>query len=120
MKSEKIRFIVSGMHCASCVKAVENAAKATNGVEGAFVNFASGILTVETSDGFSEAALISAVGKAGYSLKRFDAATPEEFLAEKERDRKELSRKLAVAVIFSIPLFVVSMSGAGFHFSGWL
>jgi P-type Cu+ transporter len=66
---EPILLPVEGMTCASCVRRVEKAVAAVPGVAESAVNFASETLSVTPGAGFSAAALLAAIDKAGYEAK---------------------------------------------------
>jgi len=63
----KVEVAVRGMHCAGCVKAIEDAARGVPGVRGASVNFASERASLEIDpDSFRAAALQQALRDRGY------------------------------------------------------
>ena len=85
---EELRLPVRGMTCASCVRRVERALAAVDGVEAASVNLATEEATVAVA-GAPLAALREAVGKAGY-----DVWMPGEGMDEDEaRDSLEAERR---------------------------
>ncbi len=66
----KVILQIAGMHCASCVQAVEKSLKGTPGVDEAKVNLATEKAIVEFNPAaVEEAGLIEAVKKAGYAVK---------------------------------------------------
>ncbi len=66
---EPILLPVEGMTCASCVRRVEKAVACVPGVAESAVNFATETLSVTPGPGFSAAALLAAIDKAGYEAK---------------------------------------------------
>jgi Cu+-exporting ATPase len=67
---------IEGMHCASCVSAVEKSLKKVDGVEDASVNLAAESASVSFDDEkVSDADLQQAVESAGYSLQKDEAQT---------------------------------------------
>ena len=69
MATEKILIAISGMHCASCVLAIENALKSFKGVIDAKVNFASEKAVVEYDPAVTDVEAIEKVVKAtGYEV----------------------------------------------------
>ena len=63
-------FKVEGLKCSGCVKAVENAVSAVEGVEKTSVDFEAKKLTVEfQQDKVEEQKIIKAVSKAGYQAE---------------------------------------------------
>ncbi|HHY52464.1 MAG TPA: copper-translocating P-type ATPase, partial [Clostridiales bacterium] len=63
-------YVVTGMTCAACARRVEKTAARQEGVLSAAVNYAAEKLVLQVGEGFSEEALIAAVQKAGYDLKK--------------------------------------------------
>jgi len=112
---EKISLDISGMHCASCITAIEDALKRVPGVKAASVNLATEKAVVETDETQAPLELlIHAVEEAGYGAK--PSAVPQATRAHaEERDRhrrKEehaLRRDLALALLLGIPVAVISM-----------
>ena len=87
---EKRIFTIQGMHCAACAAAVERAVKKLPGAGETYVNFAASELAFTGTD--SDADVIKAIAKAGFSGKRFvkenrpqkEAANREAKCAEKK------------------------------------
>ncbi|MFC1650710.1 heavy metal translocating P-type ATPase [Candidatus Latescibacterota bacterium] len=112
-KTNIVDLPVIGMTCANCSAAVERTLnKRVPGVASASVNLAAETATVEFDP--SEVTLetmAEAVDKAGYTLviPREDSDGDEEQLAREANVRKE-RRALLVGVLFTVPLFVMSMA----------
>ncbi len=105
---------ITGMTCANCVNAVERTLnKKVPGILEATVNFATEKATVKYIPGtVSRADMVAAVERAGYGVVAADS--DEELVdAEKEarqREIKDQQRKLLVGIIFTLPLFLLSMA----------
>ncbi|GLQ15919.1 heavy metal translocating P-type ATPase [Maritalea porphyrae] len=108
-------FEIEGMTCASCVKRVEDALKSVDGVIAASVNLATESALVEARGNVDAASLTQAVKKAGYGAKSqlTDANALEQRKAQKDAEYATLKRNLLIAVVFTLPLFVLEM---GSHF----
>jgi Cu+-exporting ATPase len=113
--SDQIELSVTGMTCASCATRVEKALKKVPGVLEASVNLASeraSVTYLPASAG--RPALAAAVERAGYGVVApAEADTPAAEDAEaaaRARDLADKRRKLLVGVVFSLPLFVLSMA----------
>jgi len=108
--SEPIRLSVSGMSCAGCVGAVEDALRGVDGVAEANVNFAEHTALVAGS--MSAQQLIDAVKSAGYDAAELRGAEDEE---EKEAAEmayyRRLMKKAVVAGLVGAPLMGLGMSG---------
>ncbi|MCH8025431.1 MAG: copper-translocating P-type ATPase [Chloroflexi bacterium] len=107
-------FAVRNMTCASCVKRVEDALLAVEGVERAQVNLATERVTVAYTPAVQLDTLRDAVRAAGYELAReIDAAAELEDTEAAERAQEE--RDLRLRVIFSaaigVTLIVLAQSG---------
>ncbi len=107
MATKKQHFFVKGMTCAACARNVENILKFLDGVDAAEVNYASHQVQVAFSDQISFSQLQAEVQSIGYDLveNRSRADQQNEFAAA----LKEIKKKLVVAVIFSLPVFLLSM-----------
>lgn len=102
-----------GMTCANCAKSIQRALSKVEGVVEATVNYASEKATVTYVAGLvTRGELVAAVRKAGYDV--VEATTDEsEEDAEAAARAAELRhewQRLIVGVIFSLPLFLLSMS----------
>ena len=107
---------IEGMTCASCVGRVEKALAAVPGVLEANVNFATEKATIRFTGG-DVTALEGAVRKAGYEVIHPRETTLAQISGHahdhKAEEARELSRSLAFAAVFTLPLFVLEM---GSHF----
>ncbi len=122
--TDRVEFPVTGMTCASCAMRVEKALKKTPGVLEANVNLAAEHATVTYLPATSTwADLKAAVEQAGYGvIETSDADSNAEDIeatarAQELRDKR---RKLLVGVVFSLPLFILSMSRDFGLISPWL
>ena len=98
-----VELAIEGMTCASCVGRVERALRAVPGVTEATVNLATERATVKGIAG--TATLIGAVEEVGYAARPVDrsGAANAEAEAQKEKERRVLSRDLAVAAGLTLP-----------------
>ncbi len=77
-KTTKAIIFVSGMHCASCVKKIEDALNNVPGVAKAMVNFASSRAYVDYDPNLtSEKMLKEAIDKTGYKAEQYETAASE-------------------------------------------
>ncbi|MGE5265661.1 MAG: heavy metal translocating P-type ATPase [Acidobacteriota bacterium] len=111
--TDKITLPIGGMTCASCVMHVENGLKSVPGVLNVSVNLATERATVEMVPGaVTLGDLKHAVEDVGYEV--LDVGSKEEELVDRERvlreqERASERRDLIVGIIFTLPLFVLSM-----------
>src|SRR5579884_199012 len=109
---ERVELAIEGMTCASCAARIEKRLNQLEGVS-ASVNFASEQAAVAFDpSSVSVDDLIGAVEAAGYR-----ASLPPEVVGEEDPARP-YRRRLAVAVLLSVPLALLAMVPA-LQFSGW-
>ena len=107
--SEKTQtFPVKNMTCAACAKSVENMLKFTEGVSDAVVNYAgSTVLVNYDSEQVDFTKMQAQVRAIGYDL--IEELDYEAIKRDKEKELKSTRRKFLVAVIFAVPVFLLSM-----------
>ncbi|WP_087275524.1 MULTISPECIES: heavy metal translocating P-type ATPase [unclassified Muribaculum] len=118
----KENFPVLDMTCAACAARVDKALNKSKGVRCASVNLASNMATVEYDPAeCSPEALKKAVVDAGYDLVIGRQERGEDEL-EKEhvRKMKAMKRKLVFSIVFSIPVFVISMFFPDMPYGGYV
>jgi Cu+-exporting ATPase len=103
---------ITGMTCANCARAIERALKRkVPGVVNATVNLATERASVEYLPGeATRRDLVRAIENAGYGV--LEAAPAELQDVEKlarEREGSKQTRKFLIGVIFTFPLFLISM-----------
>ncbi len=102
---------ISGMTCASCVKAVERAVKKVDGIESVKVNLATEKATVSyESDKVKLYEIKSAIEKIGFKVIQEEKnKSIDNDKIRKEKEIKVLFNKFVVSAIFAIPLFYIAM-----------
>jgi len=107
----KTTISVGGMTCAACVRRVELALKAVDGVKDATVNLTTARATViHGPDWAGVEGLEQAVSGAGYQFLGVFGATPEDPAeAAREKELKGLKIKLGVGLTLSVVIFMGSM-----------
>ena len=109
----RVELPITGMTCANCAATIERTLQSrTAGVVSAAVNFASERAVVEYIPGaVSRVELIKAIEAAGYGV--VEAVADELEDAEEEARKAEIreqTRKFWTGVLFSVPLFALSMA----------
>jgi P-type Cu+ transporter len=107
-KGDSIELGIVGMTCAACVRRVDKALRAVDGVRDAHVNLVThrATIDVERAGAVSLSALAAAIEKAGYEAVGSDTALEE----AEDREHRSLRRGLVVSVILTVPLMVLAMS----------
>lgn len=104
----KKEYPVRGMSCASCASSIQTYLSHVEGLKSADVNYASQTLVVNFDEQeISEQQIQEKVKDLGYTLVLDTAVESEEAYERKEAQR--LVWDLGVAVVFTLPLFVISM-----------
>ncbi|VAW32736.1 Lead, cadmium, zinc and mercury transporting ATPase; Copper-translocating P-type ATPase, partial [hydrothermal vent metagenome] len=111
-----------GMTCANCVATIERALNKVDGVLSATVNYASEKAAVTYASGaVSRAEMVAAVRKAGYDVVEMadDEDEQDAEAAAREAEVQHQQTRLIVGVLFSLPLFLFSMSRDFGFFGEW-
>ena len=108
-----VEFPVTGMTCANCALTIERTLnKKVPGVVQASVNFAAERAHVEYIPSVTDTdEMVAAIEKAGYGAIRPDEALEGEDaeLAARRAEIRDQTRKFLVGVVFTAPLFFLSM-----------
>ncbi len=111
-----VELAIKGMTCASCVLRVEKALKKVPGVTQANVNLATHRASLELDTSIRApqsliAELLVASEKAGYEASLIDGAQAAEqgLAAEQEQEVNALNRALTLALILTLPVFILEM-----------
>lgn len=110
---------IVGMHCASCVNRVEKALLSLDGVREATVNLAleeAKVIYVPGMVDFQQ--LKQAVESSGYQVVEPDLSKIIDWqVDQQEKNMRQLTRRLWVAVAFTIPVVILSMGEMIFSWS---
>lgn len=112
MPQQEIRLQIEGMTCAACVARVERALKRVPGVQEAIVNLATESATVRADpNAVPVEQLLEAVEMAGYTAQPVTEETPAPLPSERtEHELHNARRRLLVSTLFTLPVFVLSMT----------
>ena len=110
-RAETVILDIEEMTCASCVARVEKALKSVAAVETASVNLATAKAIVTVLGGKAAVpAMVKAVEKAGYKAKlQAEAGETDAHEEAKEREIGRLTRDFWIALVLTLPLFVMEM-----------
>ena len=110
MSEQRHRLSVTGMSCAGCVSAVEDAISSVPGIDSAVVNFAEHTATFSGEAMVDD--VVEAIKKAGYGAAIMRGIADEQ---EKEAAEllfyRQLLKKTVVAGVVALPLFLTGMLG---------
>ncbi|RKP57539.1 heavy metal translocating P-type ATPase [Pararobbsia silviterrae] len=119
---ETVDLVVEGMTCASCVGRVERVLRKTPGVSAASVNLATERARVEMQAGVPVAALLEAIGKAGYDA-RVDTHAPRAASDDAADAERREGVHVLIAAILALPLaipMVAAVFGVHAMWPAWL
>jgi Cu+-exporting ATPase len=108
-----IELPLVGMTCANCARNIERRLNKTDGVMEAAVNYASEKAVVTYAPGaVSRPELVAAIRKAGYDVVELDDGEDmvDAEAAAREAEVRHQEKRLIVGLIFTVPLFLLSMS----------
>ena len=124
-KLKKETYDVTGMSCAACSSRVEKAVARQSGVQQVSVNLLKNSMVVEYDESaISSAQIVAAVEQAGYGASPHEkpgAAVPaaqsgkQGGLSAAQEAYRGMKRRLALSLVFTVPLFYLSMG----HMMGW-
>lgn len=123
---EKTRFDITGMTCSACSSRVNKAVTALDGIHDVSVNLLKNSMDVSFDPALtSETAIIDAVVKAGYGATVHHDNPTSSFSGQPvtdtaKQEKKAMTVRLTVSILFTIPLFYISMGHmAGFPLPGF-
>jgi len=117
----KRNYKVEGMHCASCAASVESMLGAQQGVDQARVNFADESVWVEYDDQVVSADNLKQwVQQIGYDLLVEEQPDLDEEQAKERRKLMHARNNAIFAIVFSLPVFVVSMFVPNLPYANWI
>ncbi len=113
MTEVKKTFCIKGMHCASCVRVIENALQKTPGVKDANVSLLTERADVTFSpEEVSEEKISSAVANVGYqAYVKEESVSQNEEKAEKEKELRKLRQKVFISLSLATLIVVGSFPG---------
>ncbi|MCH7990589.1 MAG: heavy metal translocating P-type ATPase, partial [Planctomycetes bacterium] len=111
-ETSESRFLIEGMHCASCISKVEKSLKGIPGVTDAVVNLATReACVVHGLDGPEESQFRDAIDQVGFSYKEIprDERERSEQAQVREREFRNRLRTFLVAAPLAVTVMVLSM-----------
>ena len=111
----KANLSITGMHCTSCISAIEKVLKEQPGILSAIVNPAAGTAVIEHFEGATTpAALAKIVTHIGYPTQSSDSIMEKSFMDD-NADISNTRYKAIIACILAFPVFLIEMSGHAMH-----
>jgi len=120
--AQTVDLAITGMDCVNCANAVTRALEKVDGVLSAQVNPATEHAMVTVTPNVTRGMLVAAVEKAGYSVVQADneeELEDAEAAARRAEIRHQMTR-LLIGVLFTLPLFILSMGRDLGMFGMWV
>ncbi len=104
---ERTTLRIGGMSCSACAQRIEKSLQTSDGVYEAAVNFGNSVAAISYDpDVTDKDTFVRLIRKAGYSVIEND---PHVIAEAEARESEMMRRDLIIAVLFTVPLFVVGM-----------
>ncbi|WP_346906324.1 heavy metal translocating P-type ATPase [uncultured Roseibium sp.] len=111
-RTQTVTLNIQSMSCASCVGRVDRALAAAPGVLSVSVNLAAETATVVYAEGaVTVQQLIKASTDIGYPASIAEAGATQDRSERKAEEARDLARKMAIAAVFALPVFLIEMGG---------
>ncbi len=109
--SKSYRFLITGIHCASCVTRIEKAVKALPQIEQANLNFADRSITIFADPSVSADTLKKTIENLGYGATLITDNMAETQIKQdiEQQHWQSLLRKTLVAAVIAVPFFILGM-----------
>ncbi len=123
---EKVALPISGMSCAACAARIEKKLKGSEGVEEATVNFANEQAAITFDPSLTNRDTLSdAIRDCGYDVRQApndESSEPDRDWEQEERaeEVRGIWRRLAVSLIFGVPVAVLAMAHLRFLGDDWV
>lgn len=106
---------ISGMTCAACARLIEKKLNKSLGVSSSNVNFATSKATIEINPIItSRQTLTKIIENLGYNVLTTENKSKNDandlLIKEQEEEYKRLKKKFVVALVLTIPVFIIAMS----------
>lgn len=117
----KLELFIPDIHCASCVANIEKGLKSINGIIAYNTNLVNKIIYIDyDSKLISSDEIKKVISQAGYSPKDIETNLPQKKELLEEKEYKAQKSKLIVSILFTLPIFVISMFHTEFPFKDWI
>ena len=117
-----LELLISDMHCASCASKIEKSLNSSFGILSAGINLANKQATiVYIPQAICPGDIKNIIKDSGYTPKDIIFEEKEKEIAElEEKEYREQKRKFIFSLIFTLPIFIISMTMLEFSFRNWL
>ena len=106
----EVNLGIIGMHCATCVKVLEDALNGTDGVVSANVNLASESAVIRFNPEITTlGALKKVIDKAGYQAVSKEAGAVDQEKAAREKESRILKLRVIFSFALAIPTFILML-----------
>jgi Cu+-exporting ATPase len=120
--SSTIELVLPDIHCASCISVIENKLKLTPGIIDITVNLSTKKAIIHyISDNLKPADIKEIIIRTGYTPKEFVTTKSAHSQADiYDAEYKSQQKNFLVSLIFTIPVFIISMGHIEFAYRNWI
>lgn len=116
-KSSRLELFIPDIHCASCVANIEKNLKSVAGITSCNTNFSSKIVYIDyNSDVILPNEIKKIISDVGYTPKEIETNLQREKEIIEEKEYQAQKSKLIVSLLFTVPIFILSMFFPYFSF----
>lgn len=119
--NKKLELFIPDISCASCVATIEKGLKSAEGIVSCNTNLSNKIVYIDyVPELISATEIKKVISQTGYTPKDIESNLPKEkeLLEEKEYQVQKL--KLIISILFTLPIFIISMFLPEFPFKNWI
>lgn len=117
---KKLELFIPDISCASCVANIEKGLKSVDGIVSYNTNLSNKIVYIDyASEIISPDMIKKVISDTGYTPKDIETNLPKEKELLKEKEYQAQRSKLIVSIVFTLPIFIISMFLAEFPFKNW-
>ncbi|MBD3410556.1 MAG: heavy metal translocating P-type ATPase, partial [Ignavibacteriales bacterium] len=118
--TKKISAPVEGIHCAACVRRVENALASLEGVEEATVNLSSRVASFRVVGEVDPDEVERIVGEAGYEIDAAALRGERSAPGARPDEHDKYRRRFLAALVLALPVFLFEMLSMWYDVAGWI
>lgn len=116
----KLELFVPDIHCASCVATIEKSLKSAKGIVSCNTNFSTKTVYIDyIPEAISPNEIKKIISEAGYTPKEFETSLQKEKEIFEEKEYQEQKLKLIISLLFTTPIFILSMFFPDFSLKNW-
>lgn len=119
--NKKLKLFITDIHCASCVANIEKSLKSAEGIVSYNTNLSNKTVYVDyISELISPDEIKKIISETGYTPIDIETSLPQEKELLEEKEYQVQRSKLIISILFTLPIFIISMFIPEFPFENWV